>query len=109
MTDDLGLSESTIDRAFRKLGQVIEKRGDNKTGFIYFIDRTILNNIYNNNVSSLRSSKSNPTNRKHQSKPESDPKHRENSIPSNLSSVSKNIHLPQKLIVPKNLSKREFS
>lgn len=110
LKEDLKLSESTIDRVFRKLGQSIEKRGDNKTGFIYFIDRTKLTNICNSYVPSLGSSntsRNNITNRKHLSKPESNPKQRENSNPSNLPSVSKNIH-SQKLIVQKP-TKVQFS
>lgn len=42
----LGISESTFRRTIRRLGNIIEKRGSQKPGYLYGIDTTQLNNNY---------------------------------------------------------------
>ena len=41
---ELNVSESTIRRTIKKLGSLIEKRGDRKNGYLLTIDKTKLNN-----------------------------------------------------------------
>lgn len=41
---ELNVSESTIRRTIKKLGNLIEKRGDRKNGYLLTIDKTKLNN-----------------------------------------------------------------
>ncbi|OGD62497.1 hypothetical protein A2160_00265 [Candidatus Beckwithbacteria bacterium RBG_13_42_9] len=40
----LDVSESTFRRALKRLGNIIERRGDRKTGYFYGIDKTQINN-----------------------------------------------------------------
>lgn len=43
---ELNMSESTVRRTLKKLGKLIEKRGDRKNGYLLTIDRTQLINNY---------------------------------------------------------------
>jgi len=46
LKDELNVSKSTITRTLKRLGNLVEKRGDRRNGYLLTIDKTLLKNNY---------------------------------------------------------------